>query len=202
MRSLEWQHLPVAELPNAEAIVVLGGSVRAQTDPRPWIDVMEEGDRPIHGARLFLEGKAPLLIMSGGRISWFGNQRPEADDMADIAQAFGVPTTAILREGTSLNTYENAVNVQQILQERQINRILLVTSALHMPRSLRIFQKLGIDAIPAPTDFIAENPEAIGDQSIQAMILQLLPDAQNLQQVTRVLKEYIGIVIYWLKGWL
>lgn len=58
VRSLEWRYLPAGELPNAEAIVVLGGSVYAATPPRPWIEVSEAGDRVIYGARLFLAKKA------------------------------------------------------------------------------------------------------------------------------------------------
>ncbi|TVQ22203.1 MAG: YdcF family protein [Leptolyngbya sp. DLM2.Bin15] len=202
LRSLEWQHIPAEELPNAEAIVVLGGAVRAQEYPRPWVDVLEEGDRPLHGAQLYLQGKAPLVILSGGRIDWFGARGAEADDMAEILEAMGVPPEAMVLERTSFNTYENAVNVKQILDQRGINRVLLVTSAVHMPRSLKIFEKQGIEAIPAPTDFIASSPIVSREQTYQAAILRSLPEAHNLQHVTRVIREYIGIVVYWLKGWL
>jgi uncharacterized SAM-binding protein YcdF (DUF218 family) len=201
LRSLEWRYIP-EDLPNAEAIVVLGGAVRAQEYPRPWVDVLEEGDRPLHGAQLYLQGKAPLVILSGGRIDWFGPRGAEADDMAEIMAAMGVPRTAMVLERTSINTYENAVNVKQILDQRGINQVLLVTSAVHMPRSLAIFKKQGIDAIPAPTDFLASSPEISRQQNYQAAIIRSMPEAHNLLHVTRVIREYIGIVVYWLKGWL
>jgi uncharacterized SAM-binding protein YcdF (DUF218 family) len=108
-----------------------------------------------------------------------------------------------LQDPTSLNTYENAVNVKQILTQRGINRVLLVTSAAHMPRSLQIFQKQGVDAIPAPTDFLVTQQELQEPQSTpQGRILSGLPEAENLQRFTRALKEYIGILIYRLRGWL
>ncbi|PSB07837.1 hypothetical protein C7B76_27400 [filamentous cyanobacterium CCP2] len=203
VKSLEWQYLPSGSLPNADAIVVLGGATRPQEPPRPWVDLTEEGDRIIHGAQLYLQGKAPLVIMSGGRIDWRENQgESESADMAQIAEALGVPANAILQDPTSLNTHENAVNVKQILQERSINRVLLVTSAMHMPRSIAIFRKQGINTIPAPTDFLVTeaNPEI--PDTPQGTILALLPDSGSLHRFTRALKEYIGIGFYWLRGWL
>ncbi|HBE47939.1 MAG TPA: hypothetical protein DDW76_03780, partial [Cyanobacteria bacterium UBA11369] len=45
VRSLEWQHLPAGELPQVPAIVVLGGAIKPQVPPRPWVDVADRGDR-------------------------------------------------------------------------------------------------------------------------------------------------------------
>lgn len=202
VRSLEGQYLPTT-IPTADAIVVLGGAVRPQTAPRPWIDVTEAGDRPIYGAQLYLQGKAPLLILSGGRIAWQGGGSPsESADMAKLVEALGVPTNVILQDPTSLTTRENAVNVKKIMQEQGVQKILLVTSAIHMPRSMAIFRKLGIEAIATPTDFLVSNQELEEPQGTpQAIILNLLPDSGNLERFTRALKEYFGLVIYRLRGW-
>lgn len=203
IQSLEWRNLPPEPMPIADAIVVLGGSTRPADFPRPWVDVMEAGDRVLHGAQLYKAGKAPKLILSGGRIEWQGGGPPESDDMAQIAIAMGVPKSAIIEESTSLNTYQNAVNVKAILEEADIDQILLVTSAIHMPRSLAIFNKQGIAAIAAPTDFlVSERTVSEINGSRQAILLSLLPDAGNLADVTRALKEYIGLVVYRLRGWL
>ncbi|NJL35594.1 MAG: YdcF family protein [Leptolyngbyaceae cyanobacterium SM1_4_3] len=203
VQSLEWQHIPSFELPTADAIVVLGGGIKPETPPRPWVDVSEAGDRPLYGAQLYQQGKAPFLILSGGRIDWKDGGPSESADMAKIVEALGVPATAILQDPSSLNTYENAVNVRQILRERNLNRVLLVTSAMHMPRSLRIFQKQGIEAIPAPTDFlVTERSTQETSQTTEGLVLSLIPDAEPLQQTTRALKEYLGLLVYRLKGWL
>jgi uncharacterized SAM-binding protein YcdF (DUF218 family) len=200
-RSLELQHVPTA-LPQAEAIVVLGGSIKATLPPRPWIDVADSGDRVIYAAKLYREGKAPLIIASGGRIAWKGGgNQSESADMATFLEFMGVPASAIVQDPTSLNTYENAVNVKQILTEKRLNRILLITSAWHMPRSLMIFRKQGIDAIPAPTDFIVQQSTA-GDRELAAILISILPDPEKLTQLTNAIKEYIGIGVYWLRGWL
>jgi uncharacterized SAM-binding protein YcdF (DUF218 family) len=205
VRSLETQTIPTGELPKADAIVVLGGATKPQVPPRPWVDVSEEGDRVLHGAKLYREGKAPKLILSGGRIDWRGDvpgNGSEAADMAELVKSMGVPESALLLDPSSLNTRENALNVQQLMVTNRIQTILLVTSAMHMQRSLRIFQRLGINAIPAPTDYLT----SAGDRDSfrrtpQATTLSLLPDAEQLRHTTRALKEYLGIAIYWLRGW-
>ncbi|MEE3716352.1 YdcF family protein [Tumidithrix elongata RA019] len=199
MRSLEWQNLPPVELPKADAIVVLGGGTKPLIAPRPWYEVNEAGDRIIHGSRLWKQGKAPWLIVSGGRAEWYGEGgNPESQDMSEIAQLLGVPASAILQDSTSLNTRENAVNVQQILQSRKINRILLVTSALHMPRSLAIFKRLGIEAIAAPTDFwVVNNTNEKG----WTAILDFLPNAEALRKTNNALREIVGLWTYTILGW-
>lgn len=199
--SLERQYVPTS-LPNADAIVVLGGAIRSQLPPRPWVDVTESGDRPIYGAQLYKQGKAPLVILSGGRIDWQGGGPPESADMAKLVEAMGVPASAILQDSTSLNTYENAVNVKKIMAERKIQQILLVTSAVHMPRSMQIFKKLGIDAIAAPTDFLVAQEEIeLAQNTTQGKLLSLIPESENLYRFSRGLKEYIGSLIYRLRGW-
>jgi uncharacterized SAM-binding protein YcdF (DUF218 family) len=203
VRSLEWQHIPVGKLPTADAIVLLGGATKSAFPPRPAVDLSEEGDRVLYAAQLYREGKAPVVIASGGRIDWRGGGLAESSDMADILVNLGVPNSAILQDSKSLNTYQNAVNVRQIMQERGIRRVLLVTSAMHMPRSLQIFQRQGIEAIPAPTDFLITQQEINEPSSSpQATLLNLVPDADRLQNTTRALKEYIGTVVYHLRGWL
>jgi uncharacterized SAM-binding protein YcdF (DUF218 family) len=200
MRSLEWQNLPTGELPNAEAIVVLGGGTKPLIAPRPWYEVNEAGDRIIYGARLWKQGKAPWLIVSGGRAEWYGEGgNPESQDMSEIAQLLGVPVTAILEDPTSFNTRDNAVNVKQIMQARKIAKILLVTSALHMPRSLAIFKRIGIDAIAAPTDFWTVNNT--NEKGWAGTIINLLPQAEALRKTNLALREYVGLLTYSLLGW-
>lgn len=203
VRSLEWQNIPSGSLPNTEAIVVLGGATKPAFPPRPSVDLSEEGDRILYGAQLYQQQKAPMIIVSGGHIDWFGSAPSEAASMAAVLHQIGVPAAAIIQEPNSRNTYENAVNVQKILKARNIHQILLVTSAMHMPRSLLIFKHQGIAAIPAPTDFLVTNQELQElNTSPQSTVLNLLPNAENLQRFTRALREYIGLIVYRLRGWL
>jgi uncharacterized SAM-binding protein YcdF (DUF218 family) len=71
--------------------VVLGGATKPAFAPRPTVDLSEEGDRVLYGAQLYREGKAPLVIASGGRISWRGGGPSESADMAEILKTLGCP---------------------------------------------------------------------------------------------------------------
>ncbi len=203
VRSLEQQYLPPTFTANSEAfgaIVLLGGATGSQLAPRPWVDITDEGDRILHSANLYRQGLAPLIIPTGGRIAWRGPGDSEASDMSQILQTMGVPESAIVLEPKALNTYENAVNVQEILKTRKIDRFLLVTSATHMPRSMMIFRKLGMEPVAAPTDYTRTDLES-RMTGFQDFLLRSLPDAEFLRDTNRAIKEYIGIWIYRLKGW-
>jgi uncharacterized SAM-binding protein YcdF (DUF218 family) len=169
----------------------------------PVLNLSEQGDRVIYAGQLYLQKKAPLIILSGGRIDWRGSGTPESADMVTVLTSLGIPKEALIEEPDSLNTYQNAVNVKKILEARRIRQVLLVTSAMHMPRSLLIFQKQGIDVVAAPCDFLISQGEMqeLGS-SPKAAILNLLPDTGYLDEFTRALKEYVGLVVYRLRGWL
>ena len=200
--SLEWQNIPSGELPTAEAIVVLGGATKSAYEPRKTADLSEAGDRILYAAQLYRQEKAPLIIASGGRIDWAGGGIPESEDIAKLLTFMGVDPKDIIQDPDSLNTYQNTVNVKKILLERNIDRVLLVTSAMHMPRSLAIFKQQGIQAIAAPTDFLVTKGEldAIG-KTPKSAILHLLPDSKNLENFTIAMKEYIGMIVYRVRGW-
>ncbi|NES99041.1 MAG: YdcF family protein [Sphaerospermopsis sp. SIO1G1] len=203
VRSLEWQNLPLEEVPTADAIVVLGGATKSATWPRIAPDLSESGDRVIYAAQLYRQEKAPIIVLSGGRIEWRGSGFAESADMANILTSLGIPAKAIIQESESLNTYQNAVNVKKILDAGNLKKVLLVTSAMHTPRAKKIFQRLGIDVIPAPTDFLISKTELEELTSTpKAAILNSLPDANNLNQFTTALKEYIGSFVYSLRGWI
>ena len=92
---------------------------------------------------------------------------------------------------------------QKILQEKEIKQVLLVTSAMHMPRSLASFKKQGIKAIPAPTDFlISDRNFTEVNYSKESKMLSFIPDTESLDRTTQAIKEYVGTVIYHLRGWL
>jgi uncharacterized SAM-binding protein YcdF (DUF218 family) len=202
-QSLEWQNIPKTELPTADAIVVLGGGTRSQGYPRPDVDFSDAGDRVWYGANLYHAGKAPKIIVSGGRITWKGGGKPESEDLTKLLVRMGVPAVDIIPEGNSLNTRENAVYVQKILKANNFKTILLVTSAMHMPRSMAIFKHLGIKAIAAPTDYRVSQLE-LDEPNLQteSVILNFIPNEEHFSMTTQAMREYIGILVYKLKGWL
>ena len=194
--SLEGRYAPlaIASLPSADAIVVLGGAVRGVVAPRLFPDLNAAADRVWHGARLFHAGKAPLVVLSGGRLPWAKAEGPEADAMARLLMDLGVPEDRVLLESRSGTTYENALETRRLLATRGIERVLLVTSALHMRRAAATFRAAGLDVVPAPTDYeVDADPERTW--------LDFIPAAEALADSSRALKEYLGLLTYRWRGW-
>ena len=155
IRHLEGQYLPPQSMPTADAILVLSGGVLGRTPPRQSVEIGDAGDRILYGAELYRQGKAPNIICTGNVATGGLAPRPAAEDMAELLRLLGIPASAIATEIKSENTHDHAVNLCPLLQERQMHRVLLVTSAMHMPRSVGVFRRLcpAIEFVPAPTDF-------------------------------------------------
>jgi uncharacterized SAM-binding protein YcdF (DUF218 family) len=201
-RSLEWQYLPEDEVPVSEVIVVLGGGTNPAEDPRSQVEINGAGDRVFYAASLYHQGKAEHLLLSGGRINWYPSESSPAQEMASLLSMLGVPSEAMWFENESRNTYENALYVHKILSEKGINRIILITSASHMPRAVHLFEEQGFEVIPAPTDFkvTRSNWQSLQDAGISIQIMNLIPDAESLNTITNVFKEYFGILFYRFRG--
>jgi uncharacterized SAM-binding protein YcdF (DUF218 family) len=201
IRSLEWRHLPPEPMPTADAIVILSGGIHARTPPRPTVEVSEAGDRVLYGAELFRRGHAPQIISTGDVGPGTIGRRPEAEDMADLLAMVGVPRAAIVLETAAKNTHEHAVNLCPMLQERRIGRVLLVTSAIHMARSLGVFRRScpNVEYIPAPTDFRATAPRPT---AWYRQLVALLPTPYTLGDFTDATHEYLGMLYYRLRGWI
>ncbi len=184
----QYPPLPIATVPQAQAVVVLGGGVLPPMGQSADINLQAAADRVWYAACLFHAGKAPLLVVSGGsdlkRYAY-----SEARAMAILLQAFGVPAQAMVLEELSLNSRENAAFSASLLKARGIHHILLVTSALHMPRALALFTAQGLQADPAPTDFESH--------LLPPGVLAWLPDAMALDGSGRAMKELVGKWVGW-----
>ncbi len=190
MEPLEQRTVPVTspKTADAEAIIVLGGGSIA--------DAPEYGGNSIsslvalprlrYAARLQRETQLPLLV-TGGVL--YGDSESEAETMARMLRDdFGVSVRWI--EGTSINTEENARFSAKILQAAGVRRILLVTDALHMPRSQAIFEAAGFQVVPAPTMFLARGP---------LKPLDFLPNGEGMRRSHYAMHEWIGIAWYRLR---
>ncbi len=201
--TLEWQYLPQESVAKADAIVLLGGATRASVYPRQTTEMNEAGDRIVEAVRLYRAGAAPIILVTGGAIDWLGSSTPEADGMRELLEFMGVPGDVIYADAGARNTYENAVNVRAMADELNVYNILLVTSAMHMPRSVAIFEKQGFTVHAAPTDFLTTESDSGGASAgLGARFYRLFPEAQYVDQSTRAMKEYLGAMVYRLRGWM
>ena len=208
VRSLEFRYLTPPELVNddgsevADVIVLLAGSTHSAQFPRPFIEVNGAGDRVIYTALLYRQGKANHILLSGGRIDWMESGNSPAADMSVLLEMMGIPQKAIWYEDESRNTAESAQAAWEILSNQNIQRIILVTSAQHMPRSVALFEKQGFNVIPAPTDYNITEAEwqRLTHPDPMTAIMNILPESGNLSATTSTLKEYLGMFISWLRG--
>ena len=208
----EWPVVLAEDAPKADAIVILGGGMGVNTNVSQYAEMWGGADRVWHAARLWKVGKAPIVITSG---------TIERDASVPLLRDFGVPETAIVVEDKARNTEENAKFVEEILTQRGREaeeegdgvkvrgkegavkdkvkvkgdvgrmRVLLVTSAWHMRRSVLMFKKYApsLEIIPAATDY-----EASVRMCREFSFGELLPSSDYLSLNSGCAKEHIG---YW-----
>lgn len=184
---------PIEQLPAADVILVLGGGIEPPVPPRLRPEVNLAGDRALYAAALVRAGKAPRVLVAGGAYPW-QNEPPDSTATQRLLEELGVPAGAITLESESRSTRENCVEARALLGPAPL-RVLLVTSALHMPRALAACRAVGLDATPATTDVEVLHDPGSG-------ILYWLPDSETLDATSRALKELLGTAVYRVRGWL
>jgi len=179
-----------SDLPEADAIVVLGGGTRAGGEGTIYPEMHMGSDRAWHAARLYKAGRAPYVVVTG--------TGPRDSDRI-LLLSLGVPDAAILVEHLARNTEEHVTLVSEALKKKypakQGNfKILLVTSAWHMRRSLLNFSRSELDIIPAPADH-----ECTLYSSYPLRFVHFFPDAESFLLNSYVFKEYLGYYLYRVK---
>jgi len=175
--------------PGAQAIVVLSG---ARLSDAPEYDRQDKPGfitlaRLQYAARLHRTSGLPLFV-TGGKPD--GSAESEAAVMArSLHDDFGV--VARWQEQASDTTADNARLSAPILHNAGIQRVLLVTDAMHMPRAVQSFRARGIDAIPAPTIFFSKERLTLNDW---------LPGGEGLRRSNYALHEWIGMLWYRLRA--
>jgi uncharacterized SAM-binding protein YcdF (DUF218 family) len=176
-----------AALPNADAIVVLGGGGYTWINrPGVTLDGLKYS-RLAQGARLYRAGRAPRVILSGGG----EGGRTEARNMARGMEKFGVPRAALLLEERSNDTTTNARYTAELARRHGVHRILLVTSAVHMPRASLLFRRTGVEVVEVPV------PEPMLGSGWAD---RWLPSPRALWRSGRALKEYAGLLALCVGG--
>lgn len=174
-------------------IITLGGGFESEIiAARGGFEMTQAGDRFIETLRLARQFPDARILISGGDGSLSGAYEGDAVVGTRFFEAFGVPATRVIRETESRDTFENAGNTQNLLKENGLERCLLVTSAFHMPRSVGLFRKLGLEVLPWPTDY-----RTTGQASLA---LDLTQPSTNSQLMTTAAREWTGLLFYYLAG--
>lgn len=171
-----------ADIGHIKWVVVLGGGMTS--DPKVGV-VSQLGSssvvRTIEGIRIYRMIRGSKLLLSGGPVF---NREPEAFGMERLAKAMGVPAGDIALEILSKNTVEQA----RIIRDMAGNdSLILVTSAAHMPRAMRLFSSQGMKCLAAPTDHLLKKRQMFNPS-------RLFPDAENLRKADRGWHERLGLL--------
>ena len=189
-----WKRLDYSALNTADGIVVLSGGRHL---PPGKTKIIEWGDpdRFLAGIELYRANKSNKLIFTGGLDPFNSNLSPEGNIFIDEAIAMGIPRADLLTTYPVYNTSQEAEAIKKLLNE-EINssqkNIILVTSAFHMKRAKKIFERQGINVIPYPVDF-KSNGNLI---SSLRNPLKLMPSASGLNKSSTAIREIIGRIMY------
>jgi len=118
---------------------------------------------------------------------------PAGDRLREIAIRRGVPAESIVVTATVRNTAAEETSLAAFAVRFHWKRVLLVTSANHMPRAMLLFRHCPAEVIPVPVDYQSSAP---GQPASDSGLARYLPQAEALAQSERALREYLGILFY------
>jgi uncharacterized SAM-binding protein YcdF (DUF218 family) len=175
-----------------DGIVVLGGAIspalsRAYGVPQ----INGRAERVIVIPLLARNYPNARIVYSGGDASLMANEGREANFLYSLLDTFGVPRERVLLESRSHNTYQNAVLTKRLVKPKPGERWLLVTSAVHMPRAIGCFRRIGFPVEAYPVDWRG-GPWVSLSRSLQL--------AGGLVTLDGAAHEWTGLLVYWITG--
>lgn len=183
----EYRSPPLDQLPNPVDFVVVLGSGYSPRDGVPVTGSLADDGlaRIVEGVRIFRRLPAARLVVSGGAAD---GQSPSAVGYAILAQELGVERKELEIVESPLDTHQEAQAVSSVVGAR---RFILVTSAYHMPRAMRLMNLAGLHPIAAPTGQLAHAPPLTGWG-------KFMPTSGGLRKSERAIHEYLGLVaLHW-----
>lgn len=182
---------------NYDVAIVLGG-FSGEDLSRNRLQFNEAADRFIYGLQLLNQNKVKALIVSGGNANIVNKEAGEAKPAAALLKQLKADSTKIFFEDYSRNTYENARFSSELMKHKGFagKKILLITSAFHMPRALKCFQKKRLDVTPYPVHFSSI------PASYYSWYEWFIPDAYTLYKWDYLLKEWMGLLAYKIQGYI
>jgi uncharacterized SAM-binding protein YcdF (DUF218 family) len=196
--TLERRYPPVdtAFCAQADAVVVLGGILRDPSStiaPFEWSDCANRFEK---GVDLLNAGKARYLVFTGAKFTDSPAVPSEGELLRQVALRRGVPDTSIVVTERVINTATEAQAVRNLARQRGWRRILLVTSAYHMPRAMLLFRPSAVEVLPVPADFHVAGSESWTQFSLS----RFLPQGYGFFWSDVAAREYLGICFYRLRG--
>ena len=181
------------DVPQADAIVVLGGMLSWVPSKQGLVTEWGDPDRFFAGVDLMAAGRAPALIFTGGKFPWDLGLEAEGHVLKRYAQRMNIPAEKIWVTEDVQNTEQEAREVGKMLAvaSGERKKIILVTSAFHIKRAEMLFAKTGLEIFAYPVDF----------KSAQTALtpMSFLPNVSALGTTDAAIRESLGLVFYKLK---
>ena len=186
----DYQPIDISKIEDADAVVVLSGMTRSiKKDDGIVYEFGDAVDRILAGIKLIKKNKASYIILTRGKVPW-SKGKPEGEVLLDFLLDLKIEKQKIILTEYAQNTEEEAKAVKNLLNNR-IKKIILVTSAYHMPRAIKVFEAVGIEIVPYPVDF------KISFKKFN--LINLIPSASAFNQTSFFVKEMLGRLYYKLK---
>jgi uncharacterized SAM-binding protein YcdF (DUF218 family) len=179
-----------ASLPQADAIVILGGVLLSPPAEDPTIFEWWDPDRFFGGLEALAAGKAPVLVFTGGKLPWEHEGFNEGKLLQQTAHRLGISPERTLLTGDVESTEQEAKAVRALLPPEQ-QKIILVTSAFHMHRAQRLFEAERFIVTPYRVDFKVPNE--------RTTFLDFVPQAKAFFRASEATREWLGRLYYELK---
>lgn len=196
-RHWEIQGKNIAKLPKFDCAILLTGMASFNNDLNR-ISLGNNGDRIWQAVDLYHRGKVKKILITGDSGMITDRGLHEAEQLGKVIEGWNIPVKDIIIESNSQNTYENAEFSSKLLKKSypELKRFLLVTSAIHMKRSLACFKKQNMDCVPFSTNHFT------GPTRGYYLEQYILPNSQVLSYWESLTKEWVGYFSYWLAGYL
>jgi len=178
--------LAVQALPKTDAVVVLSGMLITPAAVPNGYEWGGAADRFFDGLAAFQAGKAPLLVFTAGKLPWERHASNEGARLVQKAHQLGVPMPNIRLTAPVENTADEAREVAKLMGDKK--RIILVTSAFHMPRAANLFEHQGFDVVRFALDYRVEER--------QTTAMTFMPDADALDKSSDAIRELMGRAYY------
>lgn len=198
LASLEDQNpkVPLEQIPAADAILCLGGGAEPSLSEPTGFHLKIGADRLTTALTLAAAGKAPMLILGGGGFPHEGRMFSEADAVRDYLSAHVPLNTQVHSLGACSDTHDEALKVADLMKQRGLKRLLLVTSANHMPRAAATFSKAGVQVTAVPCNYHS-SLNRVGD-----LHWFHWPSHHGFEIFSFWIHEVIGHYVYRWRGWI
>ncbi len=188
-----WKRLEPNSMDFVDGIVVLSMGRKLPPGKTKIIE-WRDPDRFFAGLELYKAKRSNKLIFTGGIIPYEPNLPPEGDIYIKEAISLGVSEQSLFTTGSVLNTFQEAKEIKKLLNKgsnTSRNTIILVTSAYHMKRAKRVFEREGIIVKPYPVDFKSNKFNTLLKNP-----LKWIPSAESFFASSTAIREILGRIIY------